>query len=593
MNNRRMNSINSLTDFFTDNHSIRYIKPLIVVITYICLSLYITWPLALNPTTTAFNGTEEQLISYIINWNIYALTHKPFDLFNIPFFHPIQNTLAFSDPLITTSILVAPFVLISKEPFLAYTLSTLFAFFANALSTYLLSKELTGDKLSAFIAGLLFSFSIGRIDTLEHLQVLTFYWIPLGLFFFVKYVKRQSNDNALGISLCFMAQVLNTIFLGYVYLFTVTIFYVVALFYKKITFKKCASLFIFGISTLVLVAGILSPYLKVSHDWNYTRTISDAWGGSTVWYEYLYPTNSSRFVNVARAIINKSPWPAYLGFPVSFLSILSFVFALKNRHKLLRSWYVFSALLTAGLGFILSLGPWFRISRQISLPVPLPYLLFFHVIPGFKSMRVPQRWSHLFLFGLSLCIGLAIAEFAKTSSHLNNKVRKTMIIGTCIFILGLVIFEPKWPLMKSSVSSASEVPEVYQWLASQPSQVIMEIPAQHWTMPLVGQEIKRLHYHSFILDAQHAFVNGYSGFSPSAWVESVSSVKKFPQSPSLEVMRQLGVSLVMVHFDDVGVLARMQGETVDAQEMIKQIDEVGDLKLLHESGNSSVYSLKP
>jgi hypothetical protein len=572
----------------------KHAPTLIIITFYFVLSLYITWPLAIHPATASVNGSEEQLISYIINWNIYALFNKPFDIYNAPFLHPIKNTLAFSDPLLSTSIFVSPFVIAFREPFLAYTLPTLFAFFANAFFTYLLLFEMTKNRFAALLAGLLFSFSIARIDTLEHLQVLSIYLLPLGLLFFFKYIKKQSKANAFGVSFCFAAQVLNTIFLGYVYIFSLAVFFLAALYSKKLTLQKSRLLLVYGILSTIFVALILSPYWSVSQVWNYTRSIKDAWGASAIWYEYFYPTNTSRLVDIARKIIHKSPWPAYLGLPISLLGLFSIAYYLKNLSVLRKNWQVLTSLIIAMIGFVLSLGPWFRLSRQIDTAIPLPYLILYYVVPGFKSMRVPQRWSHLLLFGSALFIGVVLSEFAKRYRLINLKIQKPYY--GLIILLALVIavmLEPKWPLMNTHIASAGEVPTIYQWLALQPSKVIIEIPAQHWTMPLVSNEIKRLHYRTFILDAEHSFVNGYSGFSPPTWSDSIFAVKKFPEAKSIETLRQLGVELVVVHFDEVQQLAEIQGETLDAQSLRKQIDENVFLELVHDTASSSVYLLKP
>lgn len=593
MDNNASFLIDSVRKISSFVFSLKHTTTLLVIVLYLLLAVYITWPLAIQPTITSVNASEEQLISYLINWNIYALTHNPLELYNTPFFHPIQDTLAFSDPLITTSVLVAPFVVIFKEPFLAYTLPTLFAFFANAFFTYLLVVEITRKKFAALIAGLLFSFSIGRLDTVEHLQVLSFYFLPLGLLFFFKYIKKPSHVNAIGVSFCFTAQVLNTIFSGYVYIFTLATFFLTALYLKKLTVKKSALLVLYGVVSALMVGAILSPYWNVSKTWNYTRSITDAWGGSAVWYEYLYPTNTSRLVDVARRIIDKSPWPAYLGFSVSILGLFSIIYYFKHLPDFRKNWHALTSLIVACLGFVLSLGPWFRLSRQINTSIPLPYLIFFYLIPGFKSMRVPQRWSHLLLFGLALFIGMVLSTFSKKINFIKLKSHG-LFYGTVVTILVLVVMlEPKWPLMKSQVASASEVPKIYQWLSMQPSQVIIEIPAQHWTMPLVSKEIQRLHYHTFNLAADHSFVNGYSGFSPPTWTESIFSVKNFPDVKSIETMKQMEVDLIVVHFDDVNRLAELQGETLDAESLKRQIEASKHLEMVYQSDSSSIYRLKP
>ncbi len=68
------------------------------------LTIIITWPLILNPASLTSAAKEEFLLSYLMNWNIHALTHFPLKIFQVPFFYPIKDALAFSDPLFTNSL---------------------------------------------------------------------------------------------------------------------------------------------------------------------------------------------------------------------------------------------------------------------------------------------------------------------------------------------------------------------------------------------------------------------------------------------------------------------------------------------------------
>jgi len=74
-------------------------KHFLSLLIFIGLAIFITFPLITNPVSLAAVAKEEFLLSYIINWNIQALTHYPAQIFQAPFFYPKQDTLAFSDPL--------------------------------------------------------------------------------------------------------------------------------------------------------------------------------------------------------------------------------------------------------------------------------------------------------------------------------------------------------------------------------------------------------------------------------------------------------------------------------------------------------------
>src|SRR4029453_4226189 len=58
--------------------------------------------------------------------------------------------------------------------------------------TYLLVRDLTGDKRAAFVAGLVYGFLPYRIASVPHLQVITSQWMPFALYGFNRYVATGS-----------------------------------------------------------------------------------------------------------------------------------------------------------------------------------------------------------------------------------------------------------------------------------------------------------------------------------------------------------------------------------------------------------------
>ena len=536
---------------------------------FILLSLIITFPLILKPFQLTVAGKEEYFLSYILNWNIHALTHFPQKIFQVPFFYPLKNTLAFSDPLFTSSLIALPFVKLFQQPFLAYTINILLAFILNGFFTYLVVYKLSKNWLASLISGVLLSFSIGRIDSLEHLQVFTIYWIPLGLYFFLR-------RRFFLVAICFIFQILNTIFLGYAYVLVIGLFSLIYFLKKQLTKVQLLTLLKYFLLALLLVGIIFIPYLQVSKTWQYSRSLKDIFGGSAYFLDYFYPTQNSRLVTLANQLILKQPWPAYLGATISILGLLTLRFVSSHPAFLATAIISLSSL-------VLSFGSYFQLTRHNqSFPLPLPYLWAYYLIPGFKSMRVPQRWSHLALFGLALFIGLSLAKFFKKTKPLYQKLITILII---IFVL----VEIRMPLFNQPVSTSQQIPPVYHWLAEQPSSVVVEIPAQIWVMKLSDQEITRLHYRSFIFQAEHRFVNGYSGFTPPNWMENINALIKFPQARSLAKLKQLGVNLVVLHHQDIDQLSQLDETTKSLSTIQMTLTQLPEFTLVYEDKQASVY----
>ncbi|MCX6816756.1 MAG: hypothetical protein NTZ93_02745 [Candidatus Beckwithbacteria bacterium] len=545
---------------------------------FIVLTVLITWPLVLHPAALTAAGREEFLLSYLMNWDIQALTTKPGTIFQVPFFYPLKDTLAFSDPLLTSAILALPFVKIFHQPFLAYSFNLFLSFVLNGFSVYLVVYLLTKHWWASLISGALFAFSIGQIDTIEHLQVLTMYWIPLGIYFLIKFFRQPSHRYALLVTSCFLCQILNTIFLGYVFIFTLSIFTLIAFIKRQIKRAHFLLLGQYFLLAFVVLFLVFQPYLRVARTWQAGRSLKDVFAGSAYFLEYFYPTHSSRLETLAQAIIVKHPWPAYLGAVVSILGALSLMTAFRST----KTKTTFLVFLT---GLVMSFGPYFQIIKQkLSLPLPLPYWLSYYLIPGFKSMRVPQRWSHLALLGLSLLIGLWLAGVFK-------KIKPMWVKLFSLLIIILIVTEIRLPLFVKSVPTLTQIPPVYPWLLSQQPSIVLELPIQTWVMPLHDLEIERLYYHSFLLPARHVFINGYSGFEPPEWTKTISILRTLPIEEAISQLKVLQVKLIIIHEQEMLTLYQKDKEALPLKATLETIRNSQQFIKVYGDETTSVYQI--
>ncbi len=535
---------------------------------FILLSIVITWPLIFNFSSLTSAGKEEFLISFLTNWNAHALLNFPTKIFQAPFFYPVKNALAFSDPLITNALIALPLIKLFNNPFLSFNLNLFLSFVLSGFFTFLLVNKITKKFWPSITAGILFSFSIGRLDSLEHLQVLSSYWIPLGLYFFL-------SKKPLLTSICFLLQSLNTIFLGYVFGFALSIFSIVYYLKKKISKKYFISLIKYLGLSLVVLFYLFKPYWQISKEYQYTRSLNDIKAGSAYFLEYLYPTSHSQLQPIAFKLLPKNPWPAYLGFPVSIFGLISLIYLTRRK----KSSFELSSIIVFFTGLILSLGPYLHLTKNSQfLSIPLPYWFLYYFVPGFKSMRVPQRWSHLALFSLSLLVGLFLTKL---------KTKKQIFLS--ILIIFLVFLEPKISLFQKPVKTKSQVPAVYHWLSIQPSSVVLELPAQTWVMPMADLEIQRLHYHSFFLDTNHQFINGFSGFEPPIWTKNISLLRTSSPAKAINIIKELDAKFIIAHHHELELLYQKDKEALPLKATLETIES--NYPSVYEDKNTSVYKI--
>jgi hypothetical protein len=185
-------------------------------------------------------------------------------------------------------------------------------------------------------------------------------------------------------------------------------------------------------------------------------------------------------------------------------------------------------------GFLLSLGPEVQLGERT---VPAPYAILFHWVPGFQSVRYPERFSILVVLGLGplLAAGLVAARHA---------LRIVSAWPHAAALFGLVLFAEHLsaPLRLEPLAPGHALPSVYRWLATEPSaRVVAEVPAtRHLLERLDGFPM----YHSTV--HWKSTVQGFTGYFPPAYTFIRWRLFHFPSAETLRFLERLGVDTVVL-----------------------------------------------
>lgn len=165
-----------------DNHDRRRIGPVaegwLALLLGALLAVIMRRPADLS-TSVPQDAGDPVLVSWILAWPAHALTSFQ-SLFDSNTFAPLDNSLAFSDPLLG----YLPFGLIGEGPAAAivrYNIVYLFTFALAFAGTWVLVRQLGLGRTAALVAGIAFAFNPWRMSQLGHLQVLSSGAIPLAL----------------------------------------------------------------------------------------------------------------------------------------------------------------------------------------------------------------------------------------------------------------------------------------------------------------------------------------------------------------------------------------------------------------------------
>ena len=149
-------------------------------VSYSVLAVVLTYPLIRQIGSVVSDLGDPLLNTWILWSSAHAVPFSP-SWWNAPAFYPARDVMAFSEHLSGLTFLSTPVVWLTGNPVLGYNLLLLVSFALSGLAAYLLCFELTGHQRASWIAGLAYGFCPYRIAQLGHLQILSSYWMPVGL----------------------------------------------------------------------------------------------------------------------------------------------------------------------------------------------------------------------------------------------------------------------------------------------------------------------------------------------------------------------------------------------------------------------------
>lgn len=254
---------NSLNKFIY-LHPLSLKQEIISLLFFSALLFIIRYDAFLNIDSHVLGGVagDGGLYWWLFNHNIENYFKLPF--FNTLGFYPYSLSLAWSDNYVLPALLSYPFDGFFSRVAL-YNSNLLLATFLNGYLTYLLAFRLSGYFLPALLSGTALITYPFFSAHLGHPQLQFFFWIPLSLIFFFKYLSEHRISSAffcgLTVFLSFLTSVYYTIFL----LILLKLIFAAILiqkpkFLKKYDYLKLSAGFTLG---FILILPFLYPYLQV------------------------------------------------------------------------------------------------------------------------------------------------------------------------------------------------------------------------------------------------------------------------------------------------------------------------------------------
>jgi hypothetical protein len=189
-------------------------------------------------------------------------------------------------------------------------------------------------------------------------------------------------------------------------------------------------------------------------------------------------------------------------------------------------------------GFVLMLGPEVRI-RGSWPAIPGPYRLLM-AIPGFSQLRAAGRFSLLVFLFAAVAAAASWRRFSLRSRFL-GPLAVAAFCALWIFE-GAIAVGHTTPLP----ADAREAPDYVHWLAAAEHGPTVVLPIYTPGVPSSSEaEAMRLYVSTFDWQPR---VNGYSGYEPIGYLQTVSDLSSFPSDAAIARLESLGVRYVVVDF---------------------------------------------
>jgi hypothetical protein len=473
-----------------------------------------------------------------IAWVQHQLVADPRHLFDANIFYPLRATLTYSDAMILPAMAAWPLAWIGVHPVIAYNLVLLATFVLSGLAAYLLVRALDLGTAAAWIAAVAFAFCTFRINHFSHLEMQMTMWMPLALLALSRLLQTGRPRYVALAAGALAAQWYSSMYFGLFLTVYTAVFAATLQIAWKIPLRRTA---------LALAAFLMAGLMVFPLGMQYSRTkairgvrqIESVAEFSATPSDYVRPivgptvyrTLLPQRINGERAL--------FPGFAVLILALIGAWPPLTTTR---------AALILAGLiAFDGSLG-------LNGLLYPLLYRLVF----PFQSIRVPARFDMLVTLTLAV---LAAYGASRALSRATTRLARFV----CVAALTGLLMVDSWPRYDMEPMWDAP-PSIYQSLPA--SAVLFEFPVH----PPADRFLENVMYMYFSMWHWRPMVNGYSGFNPQQYADTLNGTRGFPAPATLVYLKSAGVTHVTVHcryWDEMVCEAAMR--QLDANTSVKRI----------------------
>jgi hypothetical protein len=482
----------------------------------IALTVILTWPQVLYLGTSVAAHNDPYLSIWRLSWIAHVLPRHPQQLVDGNIFSPHVRTLAYSDATLLEGLIALPWLWAHANPVLVYNVLLLAGIALSGIAMFVLARHLTGNNDAALVSAAVFTLLPYRIQHFMHLELQWTMWMPLTMWAVHRVFETGAIRYGLATGVLLCLQAISSVYYGVFLGITIAVLTVALAIAQPRRFRAAlgplaAGAGLAGAVMIVYaqpyianasVLGVRDPHEVANFS---ARLASYITAPQENW---LWGWTSFRFQ------FEGDELQLFPGIAAVCLAVLA---AGLRTRRVLAAVYAATAL-SAGA---LSLG----------LNNPVYRLLYAHLWP-MQGFRAPARFAILAGCALAVLAGFGFEYLQVRLSR--TRLRRGVLVGVLV-IVG--VESGSAPMRLEMVER--EVPDVYRFLAMLDRAVVIELPFVDVDLAPVYMYWSTHHW--------QPLVNGYSGFLPPDYSQTLASMRGFPDNRSIERLKRLDVRYIVVH----------------------------------------------
>jgi hypothetical protein len=484
------------------------------------LTIVVTWPQAWHASTRISEHFDARFSIWRLGWIAHALRTDPRGLFDANIFHPAPLTLAFSDATMLQGVLAAPLFWMGASPLLIYNLVLFGGYIGSGLAMFILARHLTRNAGAGLVAAAIFTVLPYRTEHFMHLEMQWAMFIPLTFWALHQVIETRALGWAVVAGVFMWLQVLSCVYYG-IFLGLSVVAFVIAVLWQmrrdgiKPLFLPLA---IAAVVAMTLVVPYAIPYALAARDIGVRPPFEIALYSAQPINYLASPTTNWLWGWTANRLGS-----AELRLFPGLLAILLGLGSAFAKPK--RPLWLYFVVLVVALAF------------SFGTNIPL-FAQLLDRVQALRGLRSLSRFAIVVSCALAVLAAVGTDVVMRRWAVESQRARLLpLILCACVLLEGM-----NRPLALIELA-ASKRPEVYELLRKAAPGVVLELPIPRYDA-LPGYDPT---YQVWSLWHWKPLVNGYSGYYPRDYVNTMIRMEIFPETASINRLRAHGVRYIVIH----------------------------------------------